>query len=112
MKNKLKVGQIVYGEPRSNAARYSKELKEFTVVSLGNKYFILKNEHGSIMRNKFSYETMQEVSEYSSDWQIFLDKKEIQDRIDRPIVLKSISDKLSNLSVDELKILDESLYLK
>ncbi len=111
MKSKLKIGQIVYGDPRSNELRNSKEIKEFTVESLGNKYFKLKDESGT-HRLKFSYETMQEVSEYATDWKIYLSKKEIQDRIEKPNIIKTITNKLELLSVDELNAINRLLTVK
>ncbi len=109
MKNQLKIGQTVFAEPCSNAARYSKAIKIFTIATLGNKYFTVKDDDGHIHRVKFSYETMQEVSEYATNWKIYLSMKEIQDRFDKPKFIKSITDKLNNLSVEELISLNESL---
>lgn len=102
MKNKLKIGQIVYGEPLGNAARYNKEIKEFTVASLGNKYFTLNNEKGYSHRIKFSYETMNEVCQYSSDWHIWLSKKDIENKRNKPILINQINVKLGSMSHDEL----------
>jgi len=112
MKNKLQIGQVVYGKPQSNAARYSSEICEFTVASLGNKYFTLKNKDGFSHRLKFSYETMQEVSEYSSNYLIYLDRKQLDDEIEKPLLLKSIMSKLEHLNVEQLNFLINELYLK
>jgi len=103
MKNKLKIGQVVYAEPINNAARYHKNIKEFVIESLGNKYFTVKNEYERTHRNKFSYETMCDVTGYSPDYQIHLSKKEIEDKLEYPMILKSINDKLNKMSTDELK---------
>lgn len=112
MKNKeLKVGQPVFLEPCSNAARYSKKIIHAEVTSVGNKYFTVgrPSETYKEFRNKFSLETMQEHSEYSSDYIVHLSLADITEKMERPKLIQQILAKLSGVTFEDLKKLNESL---
>jgi hypothetical protein len=60
----LKIGQVLY----------SKDLNEYEVIKIGNKYFECKNHRG-----RFSKETLKYDTEYSNKTQLYVNKQCILD---------------------------------
>ena len=74
----MKIGDKIYLEPKSNAARYSKEVKTVTIKSIGRKYFEVNEMYG-----RFFIETLEmDGGQYTSDWQGYLSLKHIEDKIE------------------------------
>lgn len=99
---KLKIGQTVFAKPQSNALRRGCSIKEAIITSVGKKYFTLEG-----FRNKFylpnsGHNSMRELTDYICNWHIYTSMKEIEDIRNRPLVLVSINNELSKMSVDEL----------
>ena len=106
----MEKGQIVFVKTIGyNSNRNDVGIIKSVIVSVGKKYFTLEpfDENGLsrsyYFRNKFSLEDMREVSNYSSNYKVYLSEKEIQDEIDRPSVKLKIDIHLSELTTDELR---------
>lgn len=95
---KLIVGQKVYLKPINNWARYSKEIKEDEIASVGRKYATLKDRNNS----KFELESMHEFSNYSPDYQVFLSREEAEGSLKRPQLLRDVEKRLSFLDYHQL----------
>lgn len=75
MKNKLIVGQKVWVIPTSNEARRNPNPFEAEVIKVGSKLFELNSPNRKFW-HKFELETMQEKSEYTSDFAVYASKQE------------------------------------
>ena len=71
---KIQVGQKVYLKPIGNKVRISQNIRESEIEKIGKKYFYLKGFN----REKFSMEDMMNVSNYVSDWKVYLSIQEIE----------------------------------
>lgn len=71
----MKVGDTIFLEPLSNAARYSKEIKEDIIEKIGNKYFYLK------IHGKFNIDSMmQDNGQYSSNYKAYKSRNDLEDK--------------------------------
>jgi len=74
----LKENQIVYVKRVNNAVRGRNKddlIFETTVEKIGNKYFYLKERP----KSKFSINEMRDITEYCSNYQVYLTMQEIRD---------------------------------
>jgi len=77
----MKAGDTVFVVPVGpNNTRYMKgsildNIQEKTIEKVGNRYFYIKGW----VREKFSLETMQDVSNYCKDWKVYINKQQIYD---------------------------------
>lgn len=105
--DKIKVGQIVYAKPINDAARYDKNLITCIVISVGNKYFQIKkisDINYSSFRNQFYIDGLKEKSaNYYPDYRIYLSKEEVEEEINRPLLIKQIMEICSKLNNNQLK---------
>jgi len=70
----IKVGQKIWLEPLSNAARYSKDPVEEVITKIGRKYFHTQ------WKGRFDIQSMnQDNGEYSSQYKAYLNKQDIVD---------------------------------
>jgi hypothetical protein len=102
----MKVGQKVFVRRVGNAARHREKdelISEEIVEKIGRKYFYLKDFY----KCKFCLEDMHDVSEYTSNYYVYLTKQEILDENEQ----SEITDKIktyfrknqSDLSLEDLK---------
>ena len=102
-------GQIVFAKAYGhNSDRNNRKITKCIVVSVGPKYFKIKEFEidkifDAFERMKFSQEDMCDVTNYSSEYRVYLSEKEMQDEIDRPSVKLKIDVHLSALTTDELR---------
>jgi len=68
------IGTTVYLEPIGNQTGYHNDIVETTVTKVGRKYFEVAE-----FRKKFCLEKMQDVSEYSPNWIVWVSKQDIED---------------------------------
>lgn len=61
---KLKIGQVLF----------SRDLSEYEIIKIGNKYFECKNHRG-----RFSKETLKFDSKYSNKPQLYVNKQDVLD---------------------------------
>jgi hypothetical protein len=100
---KIQVGQTVYLEPTGNACRYSKEIVETKVIKVGRKYFEVENKH-----IKFDIDNMCEVSNYCSNWSVYLSRQEIEDKNEKESINRAMRELFgtygrNNLSLEQLR---------
>lgn len=75
--SKFEVGQKVWTLNVNNAARrVERKLTERELVKVGRKYFYLK-EYGREI--KFDIETLEEFTDYTSDYKVYLDPQDWED---------------------------------
>ena len=97
----IQVGQTVYLEPTGNACRYSKDIIKTKVKKVGRKYFEVEN-----MRSKFDLEKMCEVSNWCSDWTVYLSRQEIEDKNEKESINKAMRElfgRHNKLSLEQLR---------
>ena len=105
----LKVGDIVFVVPIGpNNTRHMKgsildNIKEETIEKVGNKYFYLKGW----VREKFSIETMQDVSNYCEDWKVYTDKQQILDEVEYGELYSCIKSKFARWGKNDIFTLDQ-----
>lgn len=95
---KLEAGQKIWGK---EAHRYSKEIEEYTVKSVGRKYFsIVENPH-----RKFDIETLREVVDFGSPTRVYLSLEEYQDTLEKGNIIEFLErhTKFSHLSLNTLR---------
>ena len=74
----MEIGNEIYLEPKSNAARYSKEIKTVTIKKIGRKYFEVNEMNG-----RFFIDTLEiDGGQYTPEWQGYLSLKHIEDKIE------------------------------
>ncbi len=97
----MKKGDIVFVKKLRSREN---EIIKAKVITYGSKYFTLLDLNNPYsFRNKFSLETMKDVSKFGPEYKVYLTEKEIQDEIDRPKYISQIADRLKIMSADELK---------
>ena len=108
-KENLKVGQDVYLEPTGNATRYQKGVIKTKIKTIGKKYFTVEEKYLPMTRDaRFEIESMRhDEGEYCSNYNAYLSMKEIEDKEKRPELLKSIQERFSKFSVDELREIED-----
>jgi hypothetical protein len=115
-KDKLSVGLKVYLKPVNNAARYGdKELREQVIKKIGKKYFFVGTEESNNERfwHKFDIEELNEVTNYSADWQFYFTKQDYLDDIEFNNLSNEIRGKfgsygrLDDLTLDQLRRIKE-----
>ena len=90
--NKLKVGQIIWTLNVNDAARRREQiLTEREITKVGSKYFYFKEGHREV---KFHIETLREVSNYTSNYTIYLNDQDYYDQKHRYELLSKIKGKL------------------
>lgn len=107
MKNKYRVGDMVYLKPEGNNARYTNSKTKAGVIDrVGNSYVYVRTENDKIF--KFDKETRYENNGYSATWRLYFSNQEILDEEE----VKKISQELqralnysaiSTFSLDQLK---------
>ena len=74
--NDIKVGQKIWTLNVGNSARNCKqELTEREVTKVGRKYFYVDSGYRDL---KFNIEDLREVTEYTSDYAVYLDKSDYE----------------------------------
>ena len=81
MKNKLKVGQKVYLQPRVSISRRDSSIKEGKITKVGTKYFTY-TIGDSLYSYKCYIENLKQVTVYTPDYYVWLDKQELLDAIE------------------------------
>lgn len=87
---KIIPGQVVFVKKVGNAARWRKEdelVEEEIVERVGKKYFYLQG----FRNHKFSIEEMRDISDYTSDFYVYLTMQEIKDEAEYALKVKEIS---------------------
>lgn len=98
---KLEVGQKVYLEPTGFDHHQKEQIVETFITKVGRKYIELDGH-----RNKFSIETLHEVSLYSPSWTLYFSKQALEEKIERQKAiwkLRNMFDHYSNAS-DKLSL--------
>jgi hypothetical protein len=85
--SKIKVGQVVYGEPGVNRSRYNKEIIEGVITKVGRVYFEVKFSYQSY---KFQIKDLMQKTEYAQDYYIYFSKQEILDKEEKAILISDI----------------------
>ena len=112
MKNKLKVGQTVYLQPGVNVSRRDSSIKEGQITKVGTKYFTY-----TIGNSSYAYkcyiENLRQVTVYTPDYYVWLDKQELLDSIElkelRMFFYRTFS---TPLAVDSVGTLDKLRRMK
>lgn len=104
----MKVGQKVFIEPRNNAVRYSKEIKESKISKIGRKYFELEDKYfGRFYKDNLE----QDAGNYTSNYKVYFSLQEIEDRKEAQALYdnlkKYFSGWNSSLSLSQLKSIDK-----
>lgn len=99
MNKKLQIGTVVYLEPTGNAVRYNKEIIKTTVTKVGNKYFEVEAKSG-----KFDLIRMIQVSNYCSDWNVYLSEQEIKDKREIEKIKKELREMFGAYGAIELSL--------
>lgn len=117
IKDIVTVGQTVYVLPVNNLARYDNQqgtpieerIKEDVVTKVGNKYFYLENTGAGEMKFGIGHHnTLMDISDYSANYHVYLDKQEILDKKEYEGLknkMKKCFDVFStvNLNLDQLR---------
>lgn len=111
--NKLIVGQTVFVRPIGNASRWHTgdvltHIKEAKIEKIGRKYFYLEGYRSE----KFGIEEMRDISDYSSDFEIYISMQDIKDKIEATKLNWDIKQYFnshgnSNLSLKQLRKIKE-----
>lgn len=103
----MEVGQKIYLEPLGNAARRSKEIKEVTISKIGRKYFQV--EEMDMIRFNID-DLVHDGGVYSSEYQGYLSKGAIADKMERErlhsIISREFNTHNPTLTLDKLKAID------
>ncbi len=108
--DKLIKGQTVWVKPIRNAARHNAKVKEVVITTVGRKYFTL--EGWDFARKKFSIETLEEVSEYSADYEVYLSLEDLEHAEARPEKLKTVERLLYSLTFPQLVEVEDFIKSK
>lgn len=103
---KLKPGQKIFLEPTCNAERYTKDIIETEIETVGSKYFTVKEKNLYMTGSKcrFHIDSLKhDAGEYCSNWNAYLSLKEIEDKKEWPILLNKIEIFLRQQSADYLR---------
>lgn len=118
MKVELKVGQTVYLKPQGNTARRLRTIEdilgkviESKITKIGKKYFYVKSRFDTHPDMKIDKETMNEHSNYCSDWKAYLSKQDILDEFEIKSLLQKFSDifrygSSKQISLNQLRRID------
>lgn len=98
-KMKLSVGQKVWVVPQSNAARSGPTPFEATVKTVGTKLFELE---GNRFRCKFELESGREKSEYTSNYRVYINRREHDHECLSKTLSKLINEKLISTSFEKI----------
>lgn len=86
----LEVGQVVYLQPLSNAARFNKDLREAVVDKIANKFVYLVDQPGSTP--KFHLVGGLEYSKnFSSQWKIWVDRVAYDEMVETERIVKRLA---------------------
>lgn len=105
MKEKIEVGRKVYLKPVRNAARGgNKAIIETEIVKVGRKYF----EVDRGIERKYKIDTLELVSKYSPDYELYFSKQEILDEYEYENLFSKIQSKFAywvkmDLTLDQLR---------
>lgn len=101
MKNEITVGMKLYLDPVNNEARYGNDkILEVEVTKVGRKYFYVE----PLTENKFSLDTLEEVSDYAEDYKVYFTEQEILDGRERDKLYSEIGMKFGTFSNKDLTI--------
>lgn len=75
---KLEVGMTVFLEPFGNNSR--KEIGEYTVKTVGRKYFEVWRDEKEVSTIKFHLKDLRQVTNYTPTWLLYFSKQEILDK--------------------------------
>ena len=89
----MEKGQVVYLVPVNDNARYIEDnilnhVVEAKIDRVGKKYFYLEGR--KFARKKFGIEEMRDISNYCSDWNVFVKHQDIVDELDRSRIISKI----------------------
>lgn len=86
--NKLEVGQVIWTLNVGNAARRcGQELTERVITKVGRKYFYIEVFRRKV---KFEIETLEECSDYTSDYKVYINKQDYFNEIKKRELLTGI----------------------
>jgi hypothetical protein len=112
MKEKVMVGNKVYLKPVNNAARGgNKKILEATIIKVGRKYFEI--DRGLI--RKYEIQTLNAVTEYAPDYEIYFSMQEILDEYESNKLYSDIGSKFGtftkrDLSLDQLRRIHKIIF--
>jgi hypothetical protein len=90
----MKTGDIVYLEPINNAARRgNKELLERVVKTVGQKYIHVWDGQREFSITKFHKDGLRQVTDYASDWRLWLSKQDYLDNVEHGTLSSKIRGK-------------------
>jgi|WetSurMetagenome_2_1015567.scaffolds.fasta_scaffold695503_2 hypothetical protein len=101
----LQIGQKIYVKRFNARNREADDIREAIINKIGKKYFYL-NEYPWV---KFSISEMRDISNYASDYGIYLSEQEIKDEKEYFEKLKFLKDTFDycrgkkNFTLDQLK---------
>lgn len=107
-KEDLTVGQTVYLQPYGNAAKYSKEIKEDTIVSIGRKYAELCG------KGKFSIATGYQKTDYTPTFIVWVSRDALDLQVEHNGLIGKIhaaTFDLSGHNIEQLRNIYEAIKL-
>ena len=96
---KLEIGQKLYSETKN------REIKTHVIFKVGNKYFEVENDRG-----RYYIETLICDSQWSKT-QLYLDDKELENKIELRILMNLIQNRFSGYATKDLT-LDQARKIK
>lgn len=105
---KIEVGLPVFLDPCGNNSR--KEIGEFTVKTVGRKYFEVWRDEREASTLKFHLNDLRQVTNYTPTWKLHFTKQEILDKKEYEKLFGEIKDafqsmifKTRNFSLEQLR---------
>ncbi|MGD6876855.1 hypothetical protein [Bacillus infantis] len=110
MENTFEAGQTVYGKPGVNTARYNKAIQVGKIEKVGRKY--LEVSFGGYNKYKYYKEDLKQVTEYATDYYLYLSKQDILDEEESELLVNDFRKMFGgygkvDLTLDQLRRIKE-----